>query len=86
MEGGIGPQMVFMQYQYEHSEDYGWKIETYDINKKGAEFNLGLMLSMGADIPVSKSVSIPVYARADYLFRYGSIIPVTLNTGIKVRL
>jgi hypothetical protein len=85
LEGGVGPHMIFLNYHYDHSEDFGWKIETYNIGKKGKEFTWGLMAAIGANIPVSENVSIPIYARIDYLFRYGYLIPVTLNSGITFR-
>lgn len=81
IQGGLGPHLTFWTYHYEYHGVY----EDSSEDENGAGVNLGLMAACGADFPVTKNISIPLYFRIDLLFRYGIMVPVTLNSGITFR-
>ena len=81
-EAGIGPRITLWTYSYEYLGRYG---NTYE-DDWGVKVNFGIMAAGGVDIPISRSISIPIYVRMDMLFRYGVIVPLTINSGITVRL
>jgi len=77
----MGPRITLWTYNYEYLGRYG---DTYK-DDRGVKVNFGIMAAGGAYIPVSKSVTIPIYVRMEMLFRYGIIVPLTINSGITVR-
>lgn len=85
LQGGLGPYMTswFYSYEYTNPEYYS----SYDYNEyTGTKWNFGIMLAGGADLPITDVISIPLYLRFDIMFRYGVMIPITLNSGVRFKL
>ena len=85
LQGGLGTYMSSWFYSYEYNNpDYPSSYDYTEYN--GSHWNFGIMLAGGAEFPITKHISIPVYLRLDIMLRYGVMIPITANTGVRVTL
>ncbi len=53
-----------------------------DETTSGAEVNLGAMAAVGVNVITSPLLSIPVFARLDYVMRYNRYFTVTVAVGV----
>ena len=84
-QGGLGTYMSSWFYSYEYNNpDYPSSYEYTEYN--GSHWNFGIMLAGGADFPITEHISIPVYLRLDVMLRYGVMIAITANTGVRIKL
>lgn len=85
LQGGLGTYMSswFYSYEYRNSDYY----DSYDyVEYTGTGWNFGLMLAGGTHFPITENIFIPLYLRFDLMFRYGIMVPITVNSGITIAL
>jgi opacity protein-like surface antigen len=83
VQGGLGTYMNSWFYSYEYyNPDYASSY-TYD-EYSGTHWNFGLLLAGGTAFQLTDNIAIPLYLRADIMFRYGIMIPITANSGVRI--
>jgi len=80
---GLGPNISPWYYEYYYdSVNYTDQSESYS----GVGVNLAFMASAGADFAISENINIFLLGKMDGIFRYGVMLPFTLNIGVSFNL
>ncbi len=82
LQGGLGMHLVFWTWEKKHWSEYGRD----DKESSDTEVGLGFMVAGGVNLPVHENLSFPIMLRIDYMFRHGSMIPVSLMAGASFNL
>ena len=76
-QAGGGMHLVIWQWEYHYSSLY----QNIDEVENDSDLNFGLSILAGVNIPVG-NLTLPVYARIDQIFRYGSTITGSAGVGL----
>ncbi|MDF1570647.1 MAG: hypothetical protein P1P82_03415 [Bacteroidales bacterium] len=83
IQGGLGPHICPWNYEYYYeSVNYTDSYEDYS----GVGVSLGLMLGLGTEVPLSQKASFFLLGKLDGIFRYGIMLPLTVNAGLSIDL
>ena len=76
-QAGGGMHLVLWQWEYHYSSLY----QNIDEVENDSALNFGLSILAGVNIPVG-NLNLPVFARIDQIFRYGSAITGSAGIGL----
>jgi hypothetical protein len=83
LQGGAGIHICPWYYEYYYeSANY---TDTYD-EYYGVGYGLGLMLGLGTEIPLSEKADFFLLGKLDGILRYGIMLPLTINAGVRIDL
>lgn len=83
IQGGAGIHICPWYYEYYYeSANY---TDTYD-EYSGVGYSLGLMAGVGTEIPLGSKTNLFLLGKLDGIIRYGIMLPLTVNAGVRIDL